>query len=257
MSTTVQTFKGARASGPGDPLGNLVYGQHAKGGPLQFHRAIPGAANLFDNPNSAGLGGFWQRDHNSGYVAGEYTETKSASGTLALASAGLLFTTDANNNDRILTQFLKSWTPTARGNRAWLYARVQGNTVATTQAIRMGFATTTTDPIGSAPTNEACIYKATGAGTVIGTATTIGSVGTLLTMANATEYDLGLIITPTSTTSAQVQYFAKAVTAAWSVTGTHTATFTAGAQRPYFMTQTTTTAARTMTISRFAFGMED
>lgn len=253
-----QTTRNGRYTGKGDPIEDIIVGQHDLSGPLYYHRPDDIGALLYTRLDTSGGRAVTQRTSAGVYSATEWTATNDGAGTSApSASAPLVLTTAGTSGNKSMVQFIQAWTPTARGNRAWGYVRVALSAATTTQTFWTGFTTATTDPLGATPTNVIALQKATGAATMVGTSQTAGSTSTLLTLADATNYDIGFILTPTSTTSVGVQWFIKsALSSAWTKT-TQTATITAGQLRFMMFTQTAAAAARTATISRWAFGFED
>lgn len=253
-------FRSGRYTGLGDALWDLVAGRHGGLTPLQYHRAVKPGAMMHDWLASACARGCVQRDSgDSPWSTGEWTITNDGAGTTTNSSVAPLVLTSANvSGNKNIAQFGQGWTPTSRGNRAWGYTRVSLSAATTTQHFWFGFSTTTTDPVGSTPTNFIGFKKASGAATLVGSSQTIGDTATLLTLANDTAVDIGFILTPTSTTSIGVQWYTKATLATnWILAATQTATITAGNMRLMFFNQTAAASARTATIQRYAFGFED
>ena len=253
-----QTWRNGRYTGKGDPIEDIILGQHDATGPLYYHRPEELSALLYNRLDTSGGRGVTQRSSAGIWSEADYTRTNDGAGTTAPAASAPLILTSANTSgNKSMVQFLQAWTPTARGNRAWFMARVALSAATTTQHFWAGFTTASTDPVGSAPTNSLVLKKASGAATMLGAATGASDTATLLTLASDTYYDIGAILTPTSTTAVGIQWFIKSTLAsAWTKTA-QSATITAGALRFMLFTQTAASSARTATIARYAFGFED
>ena len=184
------TFKAGRYSGPGEPIGLSVWGEHAPANsPFRMMPVLASQHEMF----------LWNLNL-SGYNATNWTETlvDVGAGTtaFAMAAGGLTLTGAGNEDDGGQTQLLRAFTPAA-GKTAMFYARMKWSE-ATQYDFRVGFANTDTAVIASAPTHGATFHKEDG-DTILNGATNDGGTesdtANLITdIAADTEYDLGIVI---------------------------------------------------------------
>lgn len=253
MSQPRFTGKNGRYTGKGDPLEYEIYGEHAPANsPFFYLPTRPELASL--------LRGCYYRSSVQPYTVEDFTYTETgAAGTLATDAAGLLFTNDGADNDFEQLQTLHTYTPAA-GKIAVAYARLQVSD-ATQADTYFGFATADTSIVASEPTNSA-IFKKDDGDTILNGHTNDGGVGTetsnlITNWTAATDYDLGVVIVPTSASAGTVHFCYKLASASsWSRV-TKTTDFPAGAVCGTFLNQNGEAVAKTMTVSRWVFFWEN
>lgn len=252
MSKHLETDKQGRYSGRGIPLDELIIGEHAGSkSPLYY---VPSRA-ITNNPNR------WmvRSSISPGFIGAEqWTNTAVGAGSVLEDAAGLLFTNAAADNDLEQIQMLQAYTPAAN-KRAVAYARIQCSD-ATQSDLYFGFWSTDTSVVASEPSVGAYFKKDDG-DTIINGRTNDAGGGTetasLITdFTAATDYDLAVVISPTSASAGTVSFHYKlASSTTWLVTH-KTTDFPNAAVRFSFLIQNGEAVAKTMLASSWIVAWE-
>lgn len=185
----MRTAKVARYTGRGDPLFESIIGKHSEGHfffPAWLHAAIL---------SGKWVAHVWCAD----YSAASFTETKENSGTIAMSADGLLFTTGIADGNSCNIQALRAVT-LAAGKKALFFARLAAGDN-TNSGWVFGAHVTDSDYWSTEPTHQAVFLKDKGAASnaVVGRTkdgTTGSNTASLFDAADATQYDLAVLINP-------------------------------------------------------------
>ena len=247
----LHTFKLGQYSGKGPRPDLAIIGDHAPANsPFYYFPAMPELACAM-NPAWSYVS--WREP----YVAAEWTASFVGAGTIARTTdKGLLFTSGATDNDNNVLQHLHTFTPAANA-RAAAYFRVQVSNATELDAL-LGFWSTDTSPVASEPAEGAYFLKSDDGTILLGRSNDAGGTGSntaslvAVTVA-ATDYDLGVVLVPTSGTVGTIQFCYKlASTTVWSRV-LKTTDFPDAAVRFSMALQAGDAVARTMNVKRFAY----
>lgn len=246
------TGKEAQYSGKGPNPALLLLGEHAPPkSPFRYFPWDPYRAMMMD---TAWFYTDWRVPYSSTY----WTETKTGAGTTIAPTtdAALLFTNDAADNDAGEIQHLHTFTPAANAFAACYFrARISD---ATQSDWYMGFWSTDTSPVASEPADSAFFKKDDGDTILNGRTNDAGGAGSETsnldaTILAATDYDLGIILLPSSGTAGTAIFCYKLASAtAWSQ-ATKTTDFPDAAVRLSMLIQNGEGVAKTMTVKRWAY----
>lgn len=246
-----ETGKHPRYTGKGSNPARLLIGGHAPpNSPFRYMPWDPYQAMLLDPA--------WHyTDWREPFVAAEWTQTLTAGGTIArTTNKALLFTTDANDNDINVLQHLHAWTPAATGFAA-MYARVQFSNATETDVLA-GFWSTDASPVAGEPADGAYMLKSDDGVLMLGRSNDAGGTGSntatlITTTVAATDYDIGVVLVPSSTTVGTMYFCYKLASVdAWAQV-VKTTDFPDAAVRFSMALQNGSGAARTMTVKRYAY----
>lgn len=239
-------------NGKGPNPATYVIGDHAPPkSPFRYMPWDPYRAVLLDPK-------WYYADWRSPYAAGEWTVTTVGAGSAVSKTTdnAMLFTTDTGASDLVQLQHLHTFTPAANAFAAY-YARIQVSDENTSHNY-FGASSADTSIVASEPANYAMFKKASGGTTLLGRSNDAGGTGSdtaslITTWAAATDYDIGVVLVPSSTTVGTMFFCYKLASAsAWSQV-VKTTDFPDALVRLTFLLQNGAGAAKTMTIKRWAY----
>ena len=144
MSRNKYPGKIGHYTGPGEPLTDVIIGMHDRG--LQFAPWNFAHVSTYDI-------------HNTGmtYTAAEWTQTLENSGTIAMGTSGILFTTGAASGNNSSHQLIRDVVPNT-GRRFGVFMRCSFGDLPNT-GIYIGFCGTDTDYFSTEPTQQVGFFK--------------------------------------------------------------------------------------------------
>lgn len=242
--------------GDSDPIQNAILGEHApQNSPFHFFPLLP---HLALQP---GLGQFDGWDFRSmGYQSNLFTVTTTGTGAaVGPAAGGLVLTTGNATGNNTTLQFLRTWTP-ADGKLMSMFFRVQASE-ASALGIYLGAWATDADPSSTEPTDFAFFRKLAAATVLLGRTNDAG--GTPSNTANinasfaaATNYDLGLVLLATGTTTGTMLFYYKLASAStWDAPIVKTSDFPDAAVRFGMSAIAGQNVSDTVTLAQAAFWM--
>lgn len=148
-------------------------------------------------------------------VAADSTITVTNSGTITIVAGGLRLTTGAADTNNTTIQQIRSLAPAA--NKRFFFACRMQHTVVAKGKSAFGLMNTAAAPIATPPTDGAFFSKDTAGtgvikGNLIGTSTAATAV-TIHTAVLATDYEYGLVYTPTDANDGRVDFWYRAANA--------------------------------------------
>lgn len=247
------TFKNGRYHGTGDRIQDLIVGAHAPdNSPFYFMPAMPSIQTIMD-PR------WFYFSSARPYSSADWTVTTVGAGSAVSVTTddALLFTNDAADNDLTQLQHLQTFTPAANAI-CGCYMRVQVSD-ATQHDCYGGLSSTDTSIVASEPADYAMFKKDDGDTILNGRTNDAGGTGSetanlLTNWTAATDYDLGVVLLPTSgSLGTAIFHYKLASAVAWSEPVTKTTDFPDAAMRFTMLSQNGEAVAKTMTVKRWAY----